>query len=424
VTHAPAPSADEIVRLYKSGQLSAELASYHELEEGEDDPFIRRCIALHNNGEIDLVSVHSEPVFSGLTGHAFFTLQHFYCEAIPKLVTSATTLMEFCQLLIEKAGADLAATQPNIAFRTWCQNNPSEGTAVIREARAGDQLAKRFVTLALQAAHDVDSAIDFVRSYSDDRRLSGMMAFVGMTFPDAAAAQKAISVLESFVADRADDHVRGNALLAAFDVFKKHNDPETTKRLIEAAAKEPGPEMLHGLAQVVWLHHDSLNDKALETALLALEAVNPEHLGTVRILDLGLQRLLGTKSEALALDLLAAKLRDGKLTTKNFETTAHGLTHGDPQRLYALVVRWFLSGSIELCSNISQLVGIDRKRAFDTAVPPLGLTAVQQVFLCRKAIGFLFIKPVICCSILVSVLRLGDKDVEGPVAELCSILSF
>jgi hypothetical protein len=43
------------------------------------------------------------------------------------------------------------------------------------------------------------------------------------------------------------------------------------------------------------------------------------------------------------------------------------------------------------------------------------LTPVQQIFLCRKAIGFLFIKPVVCCSIIVSVLRGGDAEVQPRV---------
>jgi hypothetical protein len=126
----------------------------------------------------------------------------------------------------------------------------------------------------------------------------------------------------------------------------------------------------------------------------------------------------GTKSEALVLHFLTVKLQDGKLTAEDFKTTAHELTHGNPQRLYELIVRWSLSGSIALCSNVSQLVGIDKERAFDTTVQPLGLTPVQQLFLCREAIGFLFIKSVALCSIIVSVLRAGDRNVEGPVTEL------
>jgi hypothetical protein len=419
VTFAPVPSPDEIVRLYKAGELSAELARYHEAKDGADadDSFIQRCITLHNNGNIDLVSVPSQPAFAGITGHAFFTAQHLYCEAIPKLDTTVTALMKCCRTLIEQAGTDGAAGLPNGAFLTWCKSNPNAGAAVIREARAGDELAKGFVTFALQAANDSDSAINLVQSYDDDRRLSGMKALAGMAFANAAAARKAIRVLEPFVTDGDNDHVRANALLAAFEVLEKQNNAKAAKRLIDAAVREPGPETLHGLAQIVWLHHALLDDQQLRTALQALEAVNPDHLGTVRILDMGLWRLLDTKSEA-ALDFLTIKLRDGKLTLKNFETTAHKLTSGNPARLYELIVRWFLSGSIELCSNVSELVGIDKERAFDTTVQPLGLTAVKQIFLCRKAIGFLFIKPVICCSIIVSVLRAGDRDAEGPVTDL------
>lgn len=418
MTLTPVPSPDEIVRLYKAGELSGELALYHEMADGEDDPFIQRCVALHNSGDIDLVSVPSQSVFAAVTGHAFFAAQHVYCEAIPKLDTNVTALMECCRILIEQAGADGAATQPNAAFRTWCQNNPDKGVEVIRKARAGDELAKKFVTFALQAADDIDSAIDFVQSYADDRRISGMMALARMNCTDAATAQKVIATLEPFVAVDSDDHVRINALLAAFDVLKKHNDAEIAGRLIEVAAKDPGAQMLHGLAQLLWLHHALLNGQALRTALLTLDAVDPEHLGTVRILDMGLRRLLDTERAALSLDFLTAKLRDGKLTVEDFDTTAHELTRGNSQRLYELIVRWFLSGSTALCSNVKELVGVNKERAFDTSVQLLGLTPMQQIFLCRKAIGYLFTKSVICCSIIVSVLRAGDRDVEGPATEL------
>ena len=363
------------------------------MAEGEDEPFIQRCIALHNSGKIDLVSVPSQPAFSSLMGHAFFAAQHFYCEAIPKLDTNAAALMECCRILIEQAGADLAASQPNGAFRTWCQKKPNECAAVIREARAGNELANRFVTFALQAANDSDTAID-LSSIPDDRRLWGMTALAGMILADATAAQKAIEVFEPFVADCGDDHVRANALLAAFDVLKKHNDPETPKRLIEAAAREPGPGTLHGLAQIVWLHHGLLKDEALQTALLALEAENPDTFVRCKPSIWDCSNSSAPRTGCLCLYFLSAKLRDGKLTIKNFETTAHELTHGDPQRLYELIVRWFLSGSIALCNNIVALVGFDMKAAFDTTARPLGLTTEQQIFVGRKAIGFLFLKPV------------------------------
>ncbi|HXO93814.1 MAG TPA: hypothetical protein VN825_06745, partial [Candidatus Acidoferrum sp.] len=81
--------------------------------------------------------------------------------------------MGCCRILVEKAGADGAANLPNGAFRTWCQKNPSKSASVIHGARADDALAKRFVTFALQAANDINGAIDFIKTYTDDRRVSG-----------------------------------------------------------------------------------------------------------------------------------------------------------------------------------------------------------------------------------------------------------
>jgi hypothetical protein len=326
--------------------------------------------------------------------------------------------MECFRILIEKAGSDLIANQPNDAFRKWCQNNPTKGASVVQDARAGDPLAKRFVTFALQAANDVDGAIEFVETYADDRRLSGMTALAGMVFADIAGAQKAAAILEPYIADSSNDHVRINALLAAFGVLKQHKDVAAVPRLVEAATKDSGPATLHGLARIIWLHHAMLDSDTLHVVLVALESVNPEHLGTVREIDMGLRQLLGTKDEPLVLDFLTARLRDPKLKIQDFASVAHELTSGDERRLYELIVRWFLSGSIALCNNVSDLVGVDKERAFDATVEPLGLTSVQQFFLCRKAIGFLFIKPVPCCSIIVSVLRAGNQEVEGAVSDL------
>jgi hypothetical protein len=38
---------------------------------------------------------------------------------------------------MERLGSDLAAGQPNGAFRTWCEHNPSKDASVIQEARGG-----------------------------------------------------------------------------------------------------------------------------------------------------------------------------------------------------------------------------------------------------------------------------------------------
>jgi hypothetical protein len=174
VSPAPVPSVSQIIALYNAGVLSTELARYHGTVDGKIDAFVKRCVALHNNGDIDLVAVPSQPAFSNIVGHSFFTAQQFFCDAIPQLQTHAGALMECCRLLIEQAGTDGAATLPNRSLQMWCQENPAETAVIIQQARAGDALAQRFVATALRATNDIQLATDFVRAYEDGRRLSGM----------------------------------------------------------------------------------------------------------------------------------------------------------------------------------------------------------------------------------------------------------
>jgi hypothetical protein len=239
-----------------------------------------------------------------------------------------------------------------------------------------------------------------------------------MTYADAAAAHGAVSILEPYLASSGDDNSRPNALLATFDILKSFPDLTIAERAIAAAVTEPSQSVLHALAQVVWLHEKLMNDAVLSQALAALQASSPENLGTIRILDMALQNFIGTRRESFALDFLTEKLRDGALTLENFHTTAHRLGRGDPERLYALVVRWFLSSSFPLCKAVGDLIGLDREMAFDTTAAPLALSPTEQLFLCRKAIGYLFMRPVVCCSVIVSVLRVALADTAEKVADL------
>lgn len=417
MTLAPVPSPEETTRLYQTGGLAAELARFHEYP-GDNDPFVAQCVELHNKGDIDLVVIPTAGPFKNIDGHSFFTAQHLYCEAIPKLKADVTALMECCSALVKQAGNDGAAGQPNRAFEQWCVANPDQAQSVVAQADTGDPLAKQFAPFALRSANDISTAVRFVQSYNDERRVGAMHALAHMRYADAASAYAVIDALLPFIGSGIDENVRLNALRAAFDILKAHPEQSIASALIQVAATDAGPSTLHALAEVIWLHHALLDDAALLQALTALQAVPRENLGTINILDSGLRHLLTTSRGDFALDFLTDLLRDPALTIENFDSIAHELRSSDPERLYRLIVRWFLSGSITLCNNVTELIGVDKERPFDTTVAPLGLTEVEQLFLCRKAIGFLFIKPVVCCSIIVSVLRAATSERAEEIAAL------
>ncbi len=415
---SPIPTAELIIQLYEADNLAAELAEYHLPADDGSDTFLQRCIALHNNGDIDLVAVPSQPVFGAIDTQSFFTAQQFYCDAIPQLRTDAAALMACCRILIERAGNDGVAHMPNGAFRQWCKRNPDDAAGVIRDAKAGNDLAMQFVTFALQGINDIETATAFVREYDDDRRLYGLSALGQMTFADGDSARQAISVVEPFIASSNDDAVRVNALYAAFDILQPLEDTALVERLVRSAVQSPGPQVLYGLARFLFQRQSSLDTETIGIALNALRAVDAEHQGIIRFVDSGLRCMIGTPNESLALDHLTESLREGTLTIEQFRSTAHKLNTDNPQRVYELVVRWLLSGSIALAGSTGHFVRADKERVFNTNVQSLGLSPDQQLFLCRKAIGFLFMHPVACCSILVSVIRAADENIMAHVGQL------
>lgn len=413
----PVPSAEKIIQLSDAGNLAAELAEYHLPTEDGSDTFLQRCVALHNDGDIDLVAVPGQPAFDAIDTHSFFTAQQFYCDAIPQLRTNAAALMACCRILIERAGNDGVAHMPNGAFRQWCKGNPEDAAGVIREAKAGNDLAMQFVTFALQGANDVETATEFVREYDDDRRLYGLSALGQMTFADSDSARHAIAAVEPFIASNNDDAVRVTALSAAFDILQRLENTALAKRLVQAAAQSPGPQVLYGLARLLFQPHSSLDMETAGIALNALRAVDAEHKGTIRLVDSGLRRMVGTPNESQTLDYLTEMLREEMLTIEQFHSTVQKLNTDNPQRVYELVVRWLLSGSIALASSAGQFVRAGKERVFNTSAQSLDLSPDQQLFLCRKAMGFLFVHPVACCSIMVSVIRAADEDVRAQVGQ-------
>lgn len=413
----PVPSVEQIIQLSDAGNLAAELAEYHLPAEDGSDTFLQLCVALHNSGDIDLVAVPGQPAFNTIDTHSFFTAHKFYCDAIPQLRTNAAALMACCRILIERAGNDGVAHMPNGAFRQWCKGNPKDAADIVRDAKAGNDLAMQFVTFALQSANDIETATEFVREYEDNRRLYGLSALAQMTFSDSDSARHAIAVVEPFIASNNDDSVRATALSSAFDILQPLEDTALVGRLVQAATQCPGPHVLYGLARLLFQPQSSLDLETVGIALNALRAVDAEHEGTIRLLDSVLYRMVGTSNESKALDYLTEMLQKEVLTIEQFDSTVHKMNTENPQRLYALVVRWLMSSSFALASSTGQFVRAGKERVFNTSAQSLGLSPGQQIYLCRKAIGFLFVHPLTCCSILVSVIRAAEEDVRAQVGE-------
>ncbi|MFH1342152.1 MAG: hypothetical protein ABIL01_13270 [Pseudomonadota bacterium] len=376
------------------------------------------CVSLHNAGVIDLLSLTEGADFEELNPTTFFTGQHFLCDLIPKLKAATTSMVHFVNALVMKGGNDLMAGSPNGAFREWCKVDVERSQEVISLANQGDEQAVRVLSFALNAENNIDTAKIFVETYSDERRLAAITALSRMKFENADKARNIIQTLNSILETGPGDFPVALILASVLEIVDKSAELtwEDSIEVLKNACKAPGAQTHFACARSLWIYDKQLSEEVVTSLLDALTSLDATHKGTISELDHGLRKLLGTAHADRAIRFLENLLsRDnGGLALSQFPTAGSALIEGPTDRFHQVFVSWLLTGNPALCTGLEKLMSRkDRDKAINLSISPLHLTRMQKLFLCRKAIGFFFIEPVIASSVLVSVLR--DSDEQGAV---------
>jgi hypothetical protein len=244
-----------------------------------------------------------------------------------------------------------------------------------------------------------------------------------MKYTDASSGRRALAALLRAVEHAADDHLLGNAVASALDLAAKTGQLTSTElfEIVRRVSEMAGPSATLLCARALWTHGGALTQPVLELLLRPLQALDPSHKGTIRELDHGLATLLDSPHDHLALDFIATLFAsvDGALALSDFSSFGRKLIEAD-ERFHPVFIRWMLSGNRALCEGVGRLLqGEDLKGIpLNIDFSAFRLSPVQLVFLCRKAIGFLFLQPVTAASIHVAVLRACDDEVAIQVRSL------
>lgn len=391
--------------------------------QAEKTTFVEDCIALHNGGRIDLLELVASGAVERLGGHEFFVAQHFYCEAIPRLVLVSIDKMLGCVAkLVARGGADLAANRPNSALIEWLSADLSRAGAVVERARQGDGLAIDQLTFALQAMKDVQLARDMAVRLEGKGRLAALTALSRLPHSDEAERAATVTTAKT-VLDGADDATRANVLscvVHAFENGKAQLTPEAMTAIRDALA-EPGDVTVHGAAHAL-LHADACLVPELVVLLTATcRHVKAQNGGTIDLMDSGLHECTrkghGEAAAALVRHLLSRT--DAPLGIEQFDSFAAALTQDD-KGLGGVMVEWMLTGKRELCEAVSALVHKRRDGEAPLAITfdNSALTAEQVFFVCRKSIGYMFARPVVVGSVLIAALRSASAEWRDAIREL------
>ena len=419
------PTRQEILEASSEGGLLAYLfhiASNCNLR--RESQFIEMVADLVNSRKTTLFTKQDWTYLDGTNGPTFFSGMALLYELIPRLDVGQNDIMQLTATLVRLAGQDLAATQPNAAFRLWCAADPNRVRAVLDAARAGDSLAIEHVCFALEVGGNPEDALVFLHDGPTPTVRMGAATALGRMTLDDESAETAIRSLTQVSIEDEDENVRRNALLATFSALEQHVGVSRAfaKRALDSVLGDDSAETLHLLSELLWRHAGSVTESEAHSILNALQSVDSENRGTLKRIDMATPNLVyGGNFCALAM-LVAELIRKSKGTIglNDFPTFKHEFMSGDNGRLSKLTITWLLEGNLHLCRSLAeQFSAINNQRQILLPEPedvPVG--SAQQLFLCRKAVGFLFHAPVTAASVLVAILRYGAKQHVGPVLDL------
>ena len=170
------------------------------------------------------------------------------------------------------------------------------------------------------------------------------------------------------------------------------------------------------------MHGESLTADEVKRILNALQSVDPENAGTLEQIDHATSPLVsGGHFEALvALVAELTRRSQGKIGLDTFPSFRQQLVDDDSGRLGKLAMEWLLEGNPYLCSSLARQFGPvgDQRRTLDLQPDDIPAEPQEQLFVCRKAVGFLFPTPVAAASVLVAILRHGDHRITDGVLAL------
>lgn len=287
--------------------------------------------------------------------------------------------------------------------------------------RNDEELAKEFLTVALIAGNSDQDAKEFTLGYLDTRRLSGVFSLGKIRYERISDASDALTLLHQVISDNHDDILYANVLSASFDIVKNwpRIDRDFLRKIVGHVCGHPGPAVLDACAQTLFRHQNELGHDLLSLLLDTLQDLPATQKGSMRTLDIALSQLLSGHhaSEAIAFLSKYLPMHDEHLALSDFDNFQSTLKSKSTQ-LQDTLISWLLAGEGVLCEGVAALFrnGEDEPFSFDFSVS--NLNAAQQIFICRKIIGYLFTQPSIVCSFFVCILRQCDDSVAEKVTNL------
>lgn len=378
---------------------------------------------MHNLGQLSLVAGRNLTAIAQLEHSDFWMVIHPLTQSIPELVCSYREILEFVDTLVKKAGADGAASRPNLSLVKWSNANPEKAKHIVSGAVSLDPLCLAYCVFAIQGLGDLKIAYELL-DHSDKAVVTvGLRSLGRLDLKDISDKKRLLDECFKALIEETDQDVRSSAIETAFKTWEKLGQSDTylQANIISAVVSTNEETELALLAAMLFYHPKGLVAQSIILILEALESEAAPPAVVLKYLDHALHSKDDRWPFEKVVDVFAMQI---PRLPKPAEASEYyhfcRWVWEDQSNVSKLFSRWLTDGKFALCSFTADMVGADGKKGkpVELAKVDLPTDASDQIFMARKCIGHFWLHEVTAASIMLGVIKNGKQAARKAVEEL------
>ncbi|MFQ2825145.1 MULTISPECIES: hypothetical protein [Aeromonas] len=372
---------------------------------------------LHNSGEIDLLKIVLEV---NNTSHEsiFFTILSAVEGALPLIDARVEDVVHCLAHLTQQAGRDLAISGIYDAFKRFCSvddiHRPTDCVMyIMKQSELGSYAP--FISCAI-LAYNVERVVEAIRItkslIANSNEIIRNQAYytLGRLNIDEVQVHLIWELIQCSADSEHDNVCRASILRSVLHlgtIFPSYWP--YIEELLITFVKKSSPEVLYAISNIVAPQINNFPDSIQRLLVRQLFNVYPEQKGIIDNIDFLLSRLIEKQAFSLAIELLESIL-DNNVDFKSLDNFSSTLLTKHFEFRNHLITRWFLDGESSLCQNVSILLhDIAGKDIELNADMTLLDNEQKKLFVSRKAVGWLFTRPIAAASLILSISRSASK---------------
>lgn len=378
---------------------------------------------LHNLGKISLISDDNLAAIETLAHNDFWSVIHSLDQAIPELDCSYRDVLRLVHTLVSKAGSDGAAGMPYMSLVKWCKANPEKAQLIFEEAKSLDTMCLSHCVFAIQGLGSTKLAFELLEHSDKGVVAVGLRSLGRLDIDNESVAKRVIDECCQAIKMGNGQDVRSSAIETAFKIWEKldQSEPYRQKEFLETVINAKEGDELVQISAALFYHSEGLVTESIDQILGALagEVSNPQ--ATLHWLDHALHSKKVGWNLAKVINVFGAQIP--KLETSIEPNQFHNFCQWiweDSDSSAQLFSSWLTSGQFELCEFLAGMIGEGGKKntIIDIHRASLPNELVDQTFMARKCVGFLWFHEVTAASILLSIVKNGKKSAREEAEKL------